>query len=65
VDDQPRLQLARREQPRQIGVDAGEALLGFGGGVAGGVAEGRRGDEEALDALGPGKAVAVMLCNPH
>jgi hypothetical protein len=38
-----RSELARGEQPRQLGVDAGEALLGVGGGMAGGAAEGRRG----------------------
>src|SRR5450759_5870193 len=51
--------LTRREQPRQLRVDAGEALLGVGGGVAGGAAEGRRGGEEALGVLGHGELVAV------
>ena len=55
-----RSQLARREQPRQPGVDAAEALLGIGGGVAGGTAEGRRGGEEAPGVLGLGEVVAVV-----
>jgi len=59
VDDRGLLQLARGEQPRQLGVDAGEALLGVGGGVAGGAAERRRGGEEALGVLGLGEVVAV------
>ena len=58
-DDREWLELARGEQPRQLGVDAGEALLGVGGGVAGGAAEGRRGGESTLSVLGRGEAVAV------
>src|SRR5665647_3161681 len=54
-----RSQLARREQPRQPGVDA-EECLGIGGGVAGGTAEGRRGGEEAPGVLGLGEVVAVV-----
>jgi len=65
VDDRGLLQLARGEQPRQLGVDAGEALLGVGGGVAGGgvaggAAERRGGGEEALGVLGLGELVAVV-----
>ena len=44
------------EQPRQLGVDAGEALLGVGGDVTGGAAEGRRGGEGALGTLGLSEA---------
>src|SRR5450830_1437914 len=55
-----RLQLARSEQPRQLGVDAGEALIGVGGGVAGGAAERRGGGEEALGVLDLGELVAVV-----
>ena len=60
MDDGERSELARGEQPRQLGVDAGEALLGVGSGVAGGAAEGRRGGEEALGVLGFGELVAVV-----
>ena len=52
-------ELVRSEQPRQLGIDTGDALLGVGGGVAGGAAEGRRGGEEALRVLGVGEVVAV------
>ena len=45
-------------EPRQLGVDAGEALLGVGGGVAGRAAEGRRDGEGALGVLGLGEVVA-------
>src|SRR5450830_665236 len=55
-----RSQLARGEQPRQLGVDAGEVLLGVGGGVAGGAAKRRRGGEETLGVLGRGELVAVV-----
>jgi len=54
------LRLARGEQPRQPGLDAGEALLGVGGGVAGGGAEGSRGGEGTLGVLGFGKVIAVV-----
>jgi len=47
-----RSELARGEQPRQLGVDAG--------GVAGGGAEGRRGGEGTLGVLGLGEVVAVQ-----
>ena len=72
MDDRGLLQLTRGGQPRQLGVDAGEALLGVGGGVAGGAAERRRGGvaggaaerrgggEEALGVLGRGELVAVV-----
>ena len=60
MDDVRKLQLGSGEQPRQLGVDAGEALLGVGGGVAGGAAERRRGGEEALGVLGLGELVAVV-----
>jgi len=50
---------ARGEQPRQLGVDAGEAVRGVGGGVAGDAAERRRGCEEALGVLCLGEVVAV------
>ena len=59
MDDVRKLQLGSGEQPRQLGVDADEALLGVGGGVAGGAAERRRGGEEALGVLGLGEVVAV------
>ena len=55
-----RSQLARGEQPGQLRVDAGEALLRVGSGVAGGAAEGRRRGEEALGVLGRGEVVAVV-----
>ena len=55
-----RLQLARGEQPRQLGVDAGEALLSVDGGVAGGAAERRGGGEKALGVLGLIELVAVV-----
>ena len=58
-DDREWLELARGEQSRQLGVDAGEALPCVGGGVAGGAAERRRGGEEALGVLGLGEVVAV------
>jgi hypothetical protein len=48
------------EQPRQLGIDAGEAMLGVGDGVAGGGAQGRRGGEGALGVLGRGEVVAVL-----
>ena len=60
MDDGEGSELTRRKQPRQLGVDAGEALLGVGGGVAGGAAESRRGGEEALGVLGLGDVVAVV-----
>jgi len=47
-------------KPRLPGVDAGEALPGVCGGVAGGAAEGRRGREGALGVLGLGEVVAVV-----
>ena len=56
----PRSQIARGKQPRQRWVDAGEALLGVGGGVTGGATEGRRGGEGALGVLGLGEVVAVV-----
>ena len=40
------------------GVDAGEALLGFKGGVASGSAERRRGGEGTLGVLGRSEVVA-------
>src|SRR5665647_2765306 len=58
-------QLARSEEPRQLGVDAGEALLGVGGGAIGGAAEGRRGGEGTLGVLGLGELVAVVGDDEH
>jgi len=48
------------EQPWQPGVDAVKVILGVGGGVAGGAAEGRRGGEGTLGVLGRGEVVAVV-----
>ena len=50
-------ELARSEHPRQLRVDAGEARLGVGGGVASGAAKGRRGGEEALSVLSRGDEI--------
>src|SRR5450830_768157 len=67
-----RLQLARGEQPGQFRIDAGEAVLVVGGGVAGGAAERRGGGvaggaaerrgggEAALGVLGLIEPVAVV-----
>ena len=60
MNDEGRLRLAHAEQPRQLWVNAGEPLLGAGGGVAGGGAEGRRRGEGALGVLGRGELVAVV-----
>ena len=49
-----RSQIALGEQPRQLEVEAGDALLRVGGRVARGSAEGPRGGEGTLGVLGRG-----------
>ena len=49
---------------RQPWIDAGEALLGVGVGVAGGGAEGRRGGEGTLGVLGARRSLpAAQSCS--
>jgi len=52
VDDEQRLRLAHDEHPRQPGVDAGDALLRVGGGVAG--------IQAALDIANAGTKVVLV-----
>ena len=55
-----RSQIARGEQPQQLGVDAGEPALGIGGGAAQDGAEGADSGERLLGLLGLGEVVAVV-----
>jgi len=55
-----RSQIARGEQPQQLGVDAGGPLLGVGSGAAQDGAEGADSGERRLGLLGLGEVDAVV-----